>query len=91
MSKKFTSAQRSYPTYEHEALGIIEALLKWEDRLLGRKICIATDHEALLAMREVKRDTRSGRLIRWDEFLSRYDYEIEHVPGKDNKVADCLL
>ncbi|OJT06199.1 Transposon Tf2-1 polyprotein, partial [Trametes pubescens] len=90
MSKKFTSAQRSYPTYEHEALGIIEALMKWEDRLMGRKFRIATDHEALLAMREAKRDTRSGRLIRWDEFLSRYDFEIEHVPRKDNKVADCL-
>ncbi|KAL1939365.1 hypothetical protein VTO73DRAFT_9921 [Trametes versicolor] len=90
MSKKFTSAQRSYQTYEHEALGIIEALLKWEDRLIGRKFRIATDHEALLTMRDVKRDTRSGRLIRWDEFLSRYDFEIEHVPGKDNKVADCL-
>lgn len=90
MSKKFTSAQRSYPTYEQEALAMIEALLKWEDRLIGRKFRIATDHEALLAMGQVKRDTRSGRLIRWDEFLSRYDYEIEHVPGRENKVADCL-
>ncbi|GBE83163.1 Transposon Tf2-1 polyprotein [Sparassis crispa] len=35
LSKKFTSAQRAYKTYEHEALAILEALLKWEDKLLG--------------------------------------------------------
>ncbi|KAL1940906.1 hypothetical protein VTO73DRAFT_7542 [Trametes versicolor] len=90
MSKKFTSAQRSYPTYEQEALGVIEALLKWEDRLLGRKFIIATDHEALTTMKTVRRDTNSGRLIRWEEYLSRFDSEFEHVPGVENKVADCL-
>ena len=35
MSKKFTVAQRSYRTFEHEALGVIEALMKWEDKLVG--------------------------------------------------------
>ncbi|KAL1938571.1 hypothetical protein VTO73DRAFT_11594 [Trametes versicolor] len=90
MSKKFTSAQRSYRTYEHEALGIIEALMKWEDRLLGRRFKVATDHEALVKMRQSIRDTKSSRLIRWDEYLSRFDFEIVHVEGVENKVADCL-
>jgi hypothetical protein len=36
MSKKFMSAQRSYKTYEQEALAVIESLMKWEDKLLGR-------------------------------------------------------
>jgi hypothetical protein len=35
MSKKFTSAQRSYRTFEHEALAVIKALMKWEDKLVG--------------------------------------------------------
>jgi hypothetical protein len=30
MSKKFTDMQRSYFTYEHETLGVIEALKKWD-------------------------------------------------------------
>ncbi|GBE87761.1 hypothetical protein SCP_1104380 [Sparassis crispa] len=47
LSKKFTSVQRAYKTYEHEALTILEALLKWENKLLGRPIVIATDHQAL--------------------------------------------
>ncbi|KAI0351822.1 hypothetical protein OH77DRAFT_1410313, partial [Trametes cingulata] len=41
-------------------------------------------------MRTAKRTTHSGRLIRWDEYIARFDATIEHVPGKDNKVADCL-
>jgi len=47
MSKKFTSAQRSYQTFEHEALAVIEALMKWEDKLVGRRFHIVTNHEAL--------------------------------------------
>ena len=47
LSKKFTSAQQNYRTFEHETLAILEALLKWEDKLLGHKLRIVTDHEAL--------------------------------------------
>lgn len=32
MSKKFTAAQQNYFTYEHETLGVIECLLKWQDK-----------------------------------------------------------
>jgi hypothetical protein len=48
MSKKFTDMQRSYFTYEHKTLGAIEALKKWDNKLLGlTEIRIITDHEAL--------------------------------------------
>jgi hypothetical protein len=47
MSKKLTNAQIGYATYEHEMLAILEALLRWEDQLLGRKIRIVTDHQTL--------------------------------------------
>ena len=35
MSKKFTSAQHAYRVFEMEMIAILEALLKWEDKLLG--------------------------------------------------------
>ncbi|KAF7338356.1 Retrovirus-related Pol polyprotein from transposon 412 [Mycena venus] len=90
LSKKFTSAQRSYKTYEQEALAVIEGLMKWEDKLLGRRICIVSDHKALEAVKTAARNSISGRLIRWDEYLSRFDFEVMHIPGTQNKVADCL-
>ena len=35
LSKKFSSAQQNYHTHEHETITILEALIKWEDKLLG--------------------------------------------------------
>ena len=88
LSKKFTSAQRSYHTYEQEALAILEGLMKWEDKLLGRKFTIATDHKALEFFKKTTQP--NNRQIRWLEYMARFDYNVVHVPGKDNKVADCL-
>src|ERR1700683_5703670 len=73
-----------------EALGVIKALMKWEDKLVGRQFIIVTDHEALETIKMSNRDGKSGRLIHWDEYLSRFKYEVMHVPGVCNKVADCL-
>ena len=47
MSKKFTAMQMNYRVFEMETIAILEALLKWEDKLLGRKLLIVTDHKAL--------------------------------------------
>jgi hypothetical protein len=45
---------------------------------------------ALEAVKTAARNSISGRLICWDEYLSRFDFEVEHIPGVQNKVADCL-
>ena len=90
MSKKFTSTQRSYQTFEHKALAIIEAFMKWEDKLVRCKFHIVTDHEALETIKTSKRDGKSGHLICWDGYLCCFEYKIMHVPSITNKVADCL-
>jgi hypothetical protein len=35
MSKKFTYAQQHYAVHKLETLAILEALQKWEDKLIG--------------------------------------------------------
>ena len=47
LSKKFTSMQHNYHTHEHETLAVLEALMKWEDKLLGKKFTVVTDHKGL--------------------------------------------
>ena len=32
----------------------------------------------------------NSRQARWLAFLSEYDFEIQHIKGKENKVADAL-
>ena len=78
MSKKYSDAQRSYFTYEHETLGVIEALKKWDDELLGLpEIRVVTDHEAL---RTFMQKAHAGpRQIRWSQWLTRYRLKFIHV------------
>ena len=47
LSKKFTSTQHNYRMHEHETLAVLEALIRWEDKLLGRKFTVITDHKGL--------------------------------------------
>ncbi len=88
MSKKFTSAQFSYFTSEQEALAVVEALLKWEDKLMGRPFTIVTDHKSLSFMNEKRHLV--PRIQQWMEYISRFDYKILWVQGVSNKVADAL-
>ena len=32
----------------------------------------------------------NARKTRWLAFLSKYDFEIQHIKGKENKVVDAL-
>jgi hypothetical protein len=88
MSRKFTSAQHNYAVHELETLAILEALMKWEDKLVGYKIHIITDHKALEFFKT--QNTLSYRQRRWMDYLSRFDFDITYVKGELNKVADCL-
>ena len=72
LSRKFSAAQHAYRVFELETLAILEALMKWEDKLLGRKISIITDHEALKFFRHITptsvgatRVSRRDRTSRW--------------------------
>jgi hypothetical protein len=88
MSKKFTEAQGNYCVFEHETLTILEALLKWEDKLLGYRIHVVTDHKALEFFKTQLH--LSGRQMRWMEYLTRFDPDIRYIKGEWNKVADAL-
>jgi hypothetical protein len=88
LSKKFSDAQRNYHTFEHETIAILEALLKWEDKLIGRRIHVITDHQ-VLEFFQMQR-WLSARQTRWMEYLLHFDFDIQYIKGKLNKVADAL-
>jgi len=88
MSKKLTDAQHNYQTFERETLAILEALLKWEDKLLRFPFKIVTDHKALKYLSTQQK--LSSQQIQWTDYLSRFNAEIIYVKGVENKVADCL-
>jgi hypothetical protein len=87
MSKKFTAVQMNYQVFEMETITILEALLKWEDKLLGWKI-VVTDHKALEFFK-MQWHLNSWQAW-WIEFLARFNYNITYVNGETNLVADML-
>jgi RNase H-like domain found in reverse transcriptase/Reverse transcriptase (RNA-dependent DNA polymerase) len=88
LSKKFSVAQQHYRTHKHETIAVLKALMKWEDKLLGRKFTPVTDHKGLEYFKVQK--NLSDRQVQWWEFLSWFNFTIMHVDGVDNKVANCL-
>ena len=88
MSKKFTSAQQHYAVHELETLAILEALQKWEDKLVGIRFHVITDHKALEFFKT--QSQLSHRQRRWMDYMSRFNFDITYVKGEYNKVADCL-
>jgi len=88
MSKKFTTAQQNYAVHELKTLAILEALMKWEDKLKGYDIHIITDHKALEFFKT--QITLTARQRRWMDYMSRFTFDITYIKGKLNKVADCL-
>ena len=88
MSKKFSNAQQHYQTHEHKTITMLKALMKWEDKLLGCKFTLVTDHKGFEYFKTQK--NLSDRQVQWWEFLSHFKYTIMHIDGVDNKVVDCL-
>ena len=86
--KKFTSAQHNYHTHEHETLAVLEALMKWEDKLLGRKFTVVTDHKGLEYFKTQL--NLSPRQTRWWEYLSCFNYDTIQVDGTQNQVVGSL-
>jgi len=90
LSKKMDGAQTRYPVHEQELLAIITALTTWRHYLEGTAlpVRVRTDHKSLMHFQT--QPMLSGRQQRWAETLSRYNYVIEYVKGKDNPAADAL-
>src|SRR5882762_869693 len=88
MSRKFSTAQHNYHIFEMETLAILKALLKWEDKLIRNHLHVVTNHWALEFFKTQRR--LSHCQMRWMEYFSWFDYNIQYIKGTSNKVADSL-
>lgn len=88
-SRKFTSAERNYPTHERELLAIKDALRAWSYYVEnGHTTIIRTDHAGLQYMKTTK--VVSKRLARWIDEFGSYDLDIRYKPGTEMVVPDAL-
>ena len=82
LSKKFSNEQYNYRMHEHETIAVLEALMKWEDKLLGWKFTLVTDHKGLQYFKTQL--ILSPRQVRWWKYLSCFNYDTIHVDGARN-------
>jgi hypothetical protein len=55
---------------------------------MGKWFELRTDHNGLKYLFD--QPTLNDRQRIWLEFLSEYDFDINHIKGEDNKVVDAL-
>src|ERR1700722_19178283 len=78
----------NYCVFEMEIIAILEALLKWENKLIGNRLNVITDHRALVFFKTQRQ--LSSCQMQWMEYLSQFNYDIQYIKGTSNKVADSL-
>ena len=76
-TKKFTSTQLRYDTYEEELMGIYSAIIHFKPYLLTRPFIVHTDNRNLTFL--LKSTTPKHQ--RWLLALQEFDSTIHHVAG----------
>ena len=86
MSKSLDKTQQRWDTPEKESFAIFLALRKWDHLLRHIHFLLRTDHKNLTYLNFAG----SAKVYRWKLAVQGYDFDVEHVPGKENIVADVL-
>ena len=86
MSKSFHDAELGWSTFEQEGYAIHEALKKFHYLLRDIPFIIKTDHRNLLFLNQ----DASPKVLRWKWDVQQYNFKVEHIPGKENVIADLM-
>ncbi|GFT87564.1 retrovirus-related Pol polyprotein from transposon 17.6, partial [Trichonephila clavipes] len=87
-SRLLTPAERNYSTTEREALAVVWALKKFLGYIEGTEITVASDHQPLKWLLNLKSPT--GRLARWALEIQSFNLKVQYIPGKANVVANMF-
>ncbi|MCG8044298.1 MAG: ribonuclease H family protein, partial [Candidatus Thiodiazotropha endolucinida] len=87
-SRALNKAEKNYCITEKELLAVRYFIEYFRQYLLGRKFRVRSDHQALVWLFRLKEPR--GKIARWLEILSYYDFSIEYRPGKKQGHCDAL-
>ena len=88
LSKKLNKAEQNYSSRDREALAVVYALTKLESYLLQKPFVLYSDHQSLIYL-QTQKDLK-GRDWRWQEIISKYDFEQRYRKGDTMLVPDAL-
>lgn len=91
-SKKLTSTQKNYSTYDRELLALYAAVQHFRPLIEGRELIILTDHKPLIYAFTTKSNNtnkESPRRVRQLDFIAQFTTNIQYLQGNENIVADA--
>eukprot|EP00834_Sanchytrium_tribonematis_P008525 NODE_1031_length_2532_cov_0.285656.p1 type:complete len:237 gc:universal NODE_1031_length_2532_cov_0.285656:1473-763(-) len=80
-SRKFTSLERKYKSYELEAYAILLRLEHFKYYLIGALVIVYSD---MISLKWLFHNPQFGRLGRWCLRMAVFDFEIVYVKGTKN-------
>ena len=87
-SRSLTKQERNYCATRKELLAVVTFIRQYRHFLLGRKFLVRTDHRPLQWLFKLQDPT--GQIARWQELLTRYDFELLYRPGQRHENADGM-
>ena len=87
-SRTLKKAEQNYCVTDKELLALKFFVERYKHYLLGRHFLVRTDHQALKWLFTLKEP--KGRIARWIEVLSAFDFSIEYRPGNRHGNADRM-
>lgn len=90
LSRKLTSAQQKYSTFDRELLAAYLAALHFKPFLEAKQVTLFTDHKPLTLAFFSQQPAKSDRQQRQISVLTEYLSDAQFISGDQNVVADCL-
>ena len=87
-SKALRKAETRYPAIQIELMAIVKGITAFRHILYGRHFIIISDSKPLKHYK--KSSSPMDIITRWLLTLSEYSFTFEHIPGKQNILADYL-
>ena len=90
-SRAMTETETRYAQIDKEALAVTWACERFSNYILGRTFQIESDHKPLIPLLNSKHlDNLPPRILQFRLCMARFDYIVQHVPGKLLYTADAL-
>ena len=86
--RKTTPGEAHYASWKGEYAALVYGIRKFEHILSFRPFVVKTDSKTLTFRSNIRPMT--GILARWVEYLSGFEFTTQHIPGKENVVADAI-
>lgn len=90
ISRTLTPIEQRYSQIERECLSIIFAVTRLKQYLTGINFVLTTDHKPLLQIFQKPIDKLSSRLQRWVLSIQHFTFQLQHIAGEENLLADAL-